>query len=224
MSATSTNVHVLAIDYHGFGTSTRWPSEAGLLTNTLTLVKFAMDTAGIPPERIVVFAQSMGTAVAISLTHHLASQPTPIAFAGVVLVAPFADVESLTRKYKVTRTLPLLPPLAVFPPLMTLLNGFILTKFPSKEKPAALVHWLDSIKVNNKLQNYDITLIYAEDDYDIPWSHSDILFWHTVNAASGSISYMTFEELEHVKAKEKTALGAGGCEMECKGMNGIIRE
>lgn len=224
MSATSTNVHVLAIDYRGFGTSTGWPSEAGLLTDALTLVKFATDTAGIPPERIVVFAQSMGTAVAISLTHHLASQPIPIVLAGVVLVAPFADVESLTRTYKVARTLPLLSPLAVFPPLMALLNRFILTKFPSKEKLAALIHRLDSIKVNDKRRSYNITLIHAKDDYDIPWSHSDILFWYAVNAASGSTSSVTFEELEHIKAKEKTALGAGGWEMEWKGKNGIIRE
>lgn len=224
MSATSTNVHVLAIDYRGFGTSTGWPSEAGLLTDALTLVRFATDTAGISPDRIVIFAQSMGTAVAISLTHHLASQPTPIVLAGVVLVAPFADVESLTRTYRVARTLPLLSPLAVFPPLMRLLNGFILTKFPSKEKLAALVHRLDSIKVNSKQHNYDITFIHAEDDYDIPWSHSDILFWHAVNATSQSSPLMTFEELEHVKAKEKTAVGAGGWEMEWKGKNGIIRE
>jgi abhydrolase domain-containing protein 12 len=35
---------------------------------------------------------------------------------------------------------------------------------------------------------------------------------------------VTLEELEHIKAKEKTALGAGGWEMEWKGKNGIIRE
>ncbi|KAI4947470.1 hypothetical protein J4E91_006824 [Alternaria rosae] len=224
MSATSTNVHVLAIDYRGFGTSTGWPSEAGLLTDALTLLKFVTDTADIPSERIVVFAQSMGTAVALSLTHYLASQPTPTVLAGVVLVAPFADVESLTRTYKVARTLPLLSPLAVFPPLMNLLNRFINTKFPSKEKLAALVHRLDSIKVDDKRQNYDITLIHAEDDYDIPWSHSDTLFWHAVNATFDIPSSMTFEELENIKTKAKTPLGAGGWEVEWKGKRGIIRE
>jgi abhydrolase domain-containing protein 12 len=224
MSATSTNVHVLAIDYRGFGTSTGWPSEAGVLTDALTLIKFVTDTASIPSERIVVFAQSMGTAVALSLTHHLASQPTPIVLAGVVLVAPFVDVESLTRTYKVARTLPLLSPLAVFPPLMGLLNRFIITKFPSKENLSAIIHRLDRTKVNGRQRNYDITLIHAEDDYDIPWSHSDILFWHAVNATLESPSYMTFEELEKIKAKAKTSLGAGGWEMEWKGKRGIVRE
>ena len=78
LSAASTNVHVLVIDYRGFGTSTGWPSEAGLLTDALTLVNFAIEAAGISPERIVSFAQSIRTAVAVSVTHHLATQSPPI--------------------------------------------------------------------------------------------------------------------------------------------------
>jgi abhydrolase domain-containing protein 12 len=224
LSATSTKVHVLVIDYRGFGFSTGWPSEAGLLTDALTLVNFAMKTAGIPAERIAVFAQSIGTAVAVSLTHHLAMQSPPVLFAGTVLVAPFADVESLTRTYKVAGTIPLLSPLAMFPPLLTLLNRFIVTKFPTKEKLAALIHHLDSLKFNDRQQKYDITLIHAEDDYDIPWIHSDVLFWHAVSATLDPPSSMTFNELEEIKAKEKTPLGAGGWEMEWKGKGGVVRE
>ena len=224
LSATSTNVHVLAIDYRGFGSSTGWPSEAGLLTDALTLVNFVTHTAGIPPQRIAVFAQSMGTAVALSLTHHLSSQSPPVTFAGVVLVAPFSDVELLTKTYKVVHTIPLLSPLAVFPPVMQLLHRFIRTKFASKEKLAALIHHLDSVEVKDPHRKYDITLIHAEDDFDIPWSHSDILFWHAANAMLESPSSLTFEELEKIKVKEKTPLGAGGWEMELKGKGGIVRE
>ena len=104
ISAAALNVHILAIDYRGYGTSTGWPSEAGLLTDALTLAKFSMGTAGIPPERIVMFAQSLGTAVSISLAHHLANQSPPTLFAGMVLVAPMADVELLTATYKVGGT------------------------------------------------------------------------------------------------------------------------
>ena len=224
LSATSANVHVLVVDYRGFGTSTGWPSEAGLLTDATTLAKFAMETAGIPPERICVFAQSIGTAVAISLTHHLALQTPPTLFAGTVLVAPFADVESLTRTYKVAGTVPLLSPLALFPSLLALLNRFIVTKFPSKEKLASLVHRLDGIKSTAPQRAYDITLIHAENDYDIPWIHSDVLFLHAVNATLDTSSSMTFYELEDIKTSKKTPLGAGGWEMEWKGKNGIIRE
>lgn len=224
LSAASTNVHVLIIDYRGFGTSTGWPSEAGLLTDALTLVNFATETAGIPPERIVLFAQSIGTAVAMSLTHHLAVQSPPLLFAGTVLVAPFADVASLTKTYKVAGTIPLLSPVAFFPKLLALLNNFIISKWPSQEKLAALVKHLDSIKLDDRKRKYDITLIHAEDDYDIPTVHSDVLFWHGVNATLEAKSIMTFEDLEARKLKERTPLGAGGWEMDWQGKSGVIRE
>lgn len=224
LSATSTNVHILVIDYRGFGTSTGWPSEAGLLTDAIALAKFAMETAGVPPERTVIFSQSIGTAVAISLTHYFSLKSPPILYAGTVLVAPFADVESLTRTYKVAGTVPLLSPLAIFPPLMALLNRFIRTKFLSKEKLATLLHHLDGVKVADRQRKYDITLIHVEDDYDIPWIHSDVLFWHAVNAMLDPPNSMTFDELEKVKTAEKTALGAGGWEVERKGKGGVVRE
>jgi abhydrolase domain-containing protein 12 len=212
------------IDYRGFGTSTGWPSEKGLLTDGLTLAKFAMEKAGIPPERTVVFAQSISTAVAIVLTHHYALQSPPVLFAGTVLVAPFADVASLTRTYKVAGSIPLLSPVAFFPKLIALLNRFIRTKFPSKEKLADLIRHLDSAKTHDRHRKYDITLIHAEDDYDIPWIHSDVLFWHAVNATLEPSASLTFDDLEKAKAKQKTPLGAGGWEMEWEGKGGVIRE
>lgn len=224
LSAASTNVHVVVVDYRGFGTSSGWPSEAGLLTDALTLVDFAVQTAGIPPERIVLFAQSIGTAVALSLTHHLATQSPPILFAGTVLVAPFADVASLTKTYKVAGTIPLLSPVAFFPKLLALLNSFIISKWPSQEELASLVRHLDSLKLENRKSKYDITLIHAEDDYDIPTVHSDVLFWHGVNATLESGSHMTYETLEQKKLQDRVPLGAGGWEFDWRGKGGIIRE
>ncbi|KAF2134701.1 alpha/beta-hydrolase [Dothidotthia symphoricarpi CBS 119687] len=224
LSAASTNVHVLVIDYRGFGTSTGWPSEAGLLTDALTLVNFAMKSVGVPAERIVVFAQSLGTAVALSLTHHLALQSPPVIFAGIVLVAPFADIGSLTETYKVSGTIPLLSPIAFFPKLLALLNRFIISKWPSKENLAAMIRHLDTINVDHRQRKYDITLVHAEDDFDIPWIHSDVLFWHAVNATLEPSSSLSFGELERVKAREKVPLGAGGWEIEWRGKGGVIRE
>ncbi|KAF2703798.1 alpha/beta-hydrolase [Pleomassaria siparia CBS 279.74] len=224
ISAAATNVHILAIDYRGFGTSTGWPSEAGLLTDALTLAKFAMDNANVAPERIVVFAQSLGTAVAISLSHHLASQDPPTLFAGIVLVAPFANVELLTETYRVAGTVPLLSPIAFFPKLLAGLNHFIVSKWPSKDKLATMIRHLDGLKLADRQSKYDITIIHAEDDYDIPWIHSDLLFWHAVNATRDPDSSLSFEELELEKKDEKTPLGAGGWEFERLGKGGVIRE
>jgi abhydrolase domain-containing protein 12 len=224
LSAASTNVHVLVIDYRGFGTSTGWPSEAGLLTDALTLVNFTIKTAGIPPKRIVIFAQSIGTAVALSVTHHFATQSPPTLLVGTVLVASFADVESLTETYKIAGTIPLLSPIAFFPNVLGVLNRFIVTKWPSKEKLAALIRHLDASKIDSQSRKYDISLIHAEDDWDIPWSHTEVLFWHAVNATLEPTASLSFDELERRKEDEKTPLGAGGWEMEWRGKGGVIRE
>jgi abhydrolase domain-containing protein 12 len=224
LSAASTSVHILAIDYRGFGKSTGWPSEAGLLTDALTLAEFAREEAGVPPERTVVFAQSIGTGVAISLTHHLALQSPPVLFAGTVLVAPFADVETLSRTYTVAGILPLLSPLAFVPKLLAHLNHYINTKFTSKEKLADLIRHLDDARINGRPRKYDITLIHAEDDYTIPWIHSDVLFWHAVDATIDPAASLSFDELEEIKSKQRTPLGAGGWEMEWEGKGGIVRE
>ncbi len=56
-------------------------------------------------------------------------------------------------------------------------------------------------------QKYRMTLIHAEDDYDVPWDHTTTLFWQAVNAsASVGISY---DELEEKKSETKK--GAWGC-------------
>lgn len=224
ISAAAPNVHILAIDYRGYGKSTGWPSEAGLLTDALTVAKFAMNDAGIPPERIVVFAQSLGTAVGISLAHHLALQSPPTLFAGMVLVAPFANVELLTETYKIAGTIPLLSPIAFFPKALALLNKFILSKWPSKDTLAALIRHCEQLKLGGREHKYDITLIHAEDDYDIPWIHSDVLFWHAANATREPKTGFSFDSFQVVKEQQKSLLGAGGWEVEWKGKAGVIRE
>ena len=198
-AAAPNNIHTVAIDYRGFGTSTGSPSEEGLLTDALTLAEWAMIEAGIPPSRIVLFAQSIGTAVAISLAHHFAVRPAPTLFAGMVLVAPFANVELLTATYSVGGVIPLLSPIARFPRLHAFLNSFIVTKWPSKDKLAEFVRQCHNM-AGDELK-YHVTIIHAEDDWDIPWSHSETVFWHAVNASLPmGISY---EELEKKRRKTK---------------------
>ena len=219
-AAAPDRIHTVAIDYRGFGTSTGSPSEEGLLTDALTLAEWAMNEAGIPPSRIVLFSQSIGTAVAISLAHHLAMRPAPTLFAGMVLVAPFANVELLTATYSVAGMIPLLSPVARFPRLHAFLNSFIVTKWPSKDKLAQFVRQYHTM-TGDELK-YHVTIIHAEDDWDIPWSHSETVFWHAVNASLPmGISY---EELEKQKAQDKINLGAGGWAVQQENPKGVLRE
>ncbi|OIW25541.1 abhydrolase domain-containing protein 12 [Coniochaeta ligniaria NRRL 30616] len=221
MSAASPEkIHTIAIDYRGFGSSSGSPSEDGLLVDATTLADFALNTIGIAASRIVIFGQSLGTAVGISLTHRLATMPEPTLFNGMVLVAPFADVELLTATYRVVGTIPILDPVARFPKLLTLLNSFIISKWASKDKLAAFVRHVEHL--GQKRQTYHITIIHAEDDYDVPWAHSEKVFGHAVNATSATGT--SFADTERYKSQFGQLLGAGGRIVEWKAERGLIRE
>ncbi|RMX80031.1 hypothetical protein D0869_07866 [Hortaea werneckii] len=58
------NTHILTVDYRGFGHSTGSPTEQGLVIDGIALVEWVLNVAKIPPERIVIVGQSLGTAVA----------------------------------------------------------------------------------------------------------------------------------------------------------------
>lgn len=75
---------------------------------------FAMYVAGVPPSRILIFGQSIGTEVDIVVSKHFALQPLPVVFAAVILVVPFIDMTTLVSTYRVKGIVPLLSPLDRF--------------------------------------------------------------------------------------------------------------
>lgn len=213
-------IHTVAIDYRGFGSSTGSPSEEGLLTDAVTLAEWAMQVAGIPPSRIVIYAQSLGTAVTISLIHHMAAKLEPILFSGAVLTAPFVDVELLTATYRLAGTVPILGPIARFPKLLAYLNAFIGTKWPSKHRLAEFVRRCENLPGDTPA--YHITMLHGEDDYDIPWSHSEQLYWHAVNASLPQ--GINYDDLEEKKLSAKRNLGRGGWSMTWRTEKGTLTE
>lgn len=77
-------IHVLTFDYRGFGRSSGAPTEAGILLDAVTAVEWATQVAGISSSRIVIFGQSLGTAVSIAVSNHFALQSPPVVFAGTI--------------------------------------------------------------------------------------------------------------------------------------------
>ncbi len=73
---------LLALSYRGYGGSTGNPSEAGLIRDAHAAYDFAR--ARYPAERIVLFGESLGAAVAVALAAERA-------VAGVILDAPFTS-------------------------------------------------------------------------------------------------------------------------------------
>ena len=137
-SAAPEKIHVLAIEYRGYGLSDGTPSEEGLLLDAIATADWAMNVAGIPPSRIVLFAQSLGTAVALSLSEHLARQPTPVVFSGMVLISSFSDVETLVATYRIGGVIPVLSPLKRLPALLDFFASFLTSTWLSKDRIATL--------------------------------------------------------------------------------------
>jgi abhydrolase domain-containing protein 12 len=210
-------IHVLTFDYRGFGYSTGTPSEKRLITDAISVIDWAINVAHIPPSRILIFGQFMGTAVTIAVSNHLARQLDPIVFAGAILVAPFTDVVTLVLTYRVAGIIPILSPVAHFPILFTYLKTFIQDQWLSA---ARLTQYVRANEVNR--QPYYLNIIHAKDDYDIPWHHSSLLFWHAVNASI--LNGISYETLELKKKQAKRGLGAAGSSMEWRTANGMLRE
>ena len=210
-------IHVLTFDYRGFGRSSGTPSERGLCLDAIAVVEWAMSVAGVPPSRILLFGQSLGTAVDLAVSEHFALQSPPIVFAGSILVAPFIDMATIVRTYRIVGSIPVLTPLARFPLLFNYFSTFIQEPWSSNARIARYVRANEDSGAK-----YRVTMIHAEDDWDIPWCHTQLLFWHAVNATMpGGITY---DQLEEKKTILKRDLGAAGTVMQWQTKNGVVRE
>ncbi|KAF4123471.1 abhydrolase domain-containing protein 12 [Geosmithia morbida] len=133
-----------------------------------------------------------------------------------------------STSYRVAGTVPLLEPLVKFPRLMAFLNHFIHDKWRSKDRLAEFVrlhHHQDDdgqSQSQRRRPEYHISILHGEDDYDIPWTHSDQLFWHAVSATEPT--GITYEELEKEKSDTRVDLGAGGWMVERRSSRGVITE
>jgi len=78
---------VLHFDYRGYGDNPGVPAEPHLHQDALCIWNYATRQLGVPPERIILFGQSLGGAVATRLAAHV---DTPAA--GLVLNCTFASM------------------------------------------------------------------------------------------------------------------------------------
>ncbi|KAK5135115.1 hypothetical protein LTR08_005640 [Meristemomyces frigidus] len=198
--ATQPNTHVLTIDYRGFGYSSGSPTEAGLVTDGTTLIDWILKTANVPPERITIVGQSLGTAVASAMALHYADPASelipsqsqelralstsegklqPTTFAGVILVAPFSSLPSLMLTYRIGGFLPFLLPLRPFPYLAGLLTSQMVDKWLTAERLEA---YYDAVGVMPQLligasgrSMGSVQLVHSTRDMDIPHHQTSMI-------------------------------------------------
>jgi len=208
----TSNIHILAIDYRGYGLSTGFPTEEGIITDGIAAVDWAMRVAKVPSNRIVILGQSLGTAVTSAVAEHYALKG--VEFAGVVIVAAFTDLPTLLISYSIGGYVPILSPLRRYPALQKLFTSRVIDKWPSAARLANFV------RVSKRVRLF---IIHARDDYEIPCGHSDALFVATANATTEE--GMDVELIEKMKARNTVEMGDSAFISTWKaGGNKIIRE
>jgi abhydrolase domain-containing protein 12 len=210
-------IHVLTFDYRGFGKTPGVPTEDGLIQDAVAIVDWALNVANISPSRILIFGQSLGTAVNMAVAEHFAMKPEPVIFAGHIMIAPFVDVPTLVTTYKIAGTVPILSPVARYPVLFNFLSAKIRENWSTKTRIANCVS-----RCEESMHQYRVTLIHAEDDYDIPWHHTPTLFSHAVNATS--LDGVADSRVTTWKTEEGQDTGAAGRLAQWRTKQGVISE
>ncbi|KAK9434718.1 abhydrolase domain-containing protein [Metarhizium brunneum] len=187
----TSSYHVVAIDYRGYGHSTGVPSEEGLIQDAETLVNWAMNVAGIPSHRIVLFGHSLGTAVASGAAERFARQG--VDFAGLVLVAGFSDLANLLTGYRISGVFPVVGPLAAWPSAVKYLQTYVVDKWHSADRLASIVR--------NTKKRLRLELIHAYSDWDIPWQHEEVLFQAAANATTNGLNQTEFDQFKEKHMK-----------------------
>lgn len=84
-------IHVLLLDYRGYGASEGSPSEAGAYADARAGLEHLVARRGVPEQRVVLFGRSLGGAVAVDLA---AGRD----LAGVILESTFPSMRAVVRK------------------------------------------------------------------------------------------------------------------------------
>ncbi|TFK52363.1 alpha/beta-hydrolase [Heliocybe sulcata] len=151
--------NVLVIDYRGFADSTGNPSEAGLVRDTRAAWDWLRER-GAKGEDVLVVGHSLGTGVATRFVKELedgGEKPR-----GMVLLAPFRSIRAVLDTYLILGFFPLIKPLRNIPGVADIVLSF-------------LAHHFDTSSIISEIKS-PILLAHAEDDWDIPYTHSEILF------------------------------------------------
>ncbi|ORY87800.1 Alpha/Beta hydrolase protein [Protomyces lactucae-debilis] len=167
------NMHVLAIDYRGFGLSQGTPSESGLIEDGIAAVEWAI-REGFSKENIILYGQSLGSAVAIGVAHELATRSVqPFEIGKVVTVAAFESGNEIIKTYRLGGVIPILEPLRTYPVVQRWFIGKL--KHP----------WDSLARVQDLAAKTKISLTFghAITDYEIPKEHSERLFQSAVDAS-----------------------------------------
>jgi abhydrolase domain-containing protein 12 len=181
------------------------------------LVNYVL-SLGIPPSRIVILGQSLGTAVATAVglsfsdpTSELLPQPLLPAkvekavFRSIILVAPFASLPDLLLSYRIGGLIPVLAPLRNSPFLVSMISKYILDTWPTGLRLNAYVSAAASVVSGNNGAG-NVHILHARDDQDIAFAQSEKLFAMAVGKEVEALPLGAREVVEEGKVEVRVEM------------------
>ena len=193
LSSKERPVHVIGFDYRGFGLSSGYPTEEGLIKDGEAVMRFltgmSTDSSAtsarslrLSPQKIILTSQSLGTAVSAALLHRWTRKNELACPKGIVLMSAFSSLSSLIDSYSINGIVPpLLSPFRSFKPIMNKILSWIVDTWSTDVRLADILNissgpMHDGPGAPQRLengsgieQNLTVEIIHAKDDLEIPW-------------------------------------------------------
>jgi len=170
--------NVLALDYRGYGGSEGRPSLAGVQLDIDAAMRALLERPDVDPERIIVFGQSLGGALAI---HYVAHSAYRSHICAVIADSAFADYRLVAREK--------MADLFLTWPFQWLPNFTIDNDY----SPVASVHALSPIP---------LLLIHGERDGIVAPHHSQLLF----ESAQQPKAFWSIPDSGHIQALRSSSV------------------
>lgn len=183
------NANVLAIDYRGYGDSTGYPTEKGVVDDAYNAIQYVRQKSRLAESDsrpgIAIVGQSLGTGIGAqtALRMYLEGQHLD----ALILLAAFKELRPMVTEFSLGGVFPVLRPLEWLPIKDYLLDTFLQYRFHSLE---ALAEIMSGTNDPNSLSPPVTIIMHALDDAVINVSHSETIFARVLNI-TGATSMMS---------------------------------
>lgn len=228
LTSASPKIHVFTVDYRGFGLSTGAPTERGVAADGIALVNFVL-SLGIPPSRIVILGQSLGTAVSsavalhfanpVAAERHLSHEPSyaDLSTEELANVENTAELENAVQKPIDFAAVILVASFSSIPKLLLnyRIGGFLPLMSPLRPYPrlqkfflgqlydtwntSSRLTALTSTIVNSTDRSLRLHILHARNDWDIPWRSGEENFQVAEEALYPALDQNEEKDLEKVE-------------------------